>query len=202
MVKSGGCRVFAVALVLLAIPVLWAAAEWRMALLLCLVTAILQDPLRKLTPDQPFYFVVFVGAVFAAGCLGALARGIRLNPSHMFNANRRLATLFFLLTLLFILQAAHSFLRFENVILPLGGLMAYAMPFWSVVFAYQLVSRRGDLPIRQFIKWYLILTSFVLITVCLEFYGYEWPVFGQVVGATKFIIFDQTTGAILQPAAG
>src|SRR5262245_46267280 len=123
MVKSGGRRVFALALVLLAIPVLWAAAEWRMTLLLCLSTAILQDPLRKLTPDQPVLFVVFVGAVFAAGCLGALARGIRLNPSHMFKANPRLATPFFLLMLLIILQAVHSFVHFENVIVPLAGLM-------------------------------------------------------------------------------
>src|SRR5215468_10035 len=106
MVESGGRRVLALALSLLAISVLWALAEWRMALLLCIATAILQDPLRKLTPDQPVLFVVFVGAVFAAGFLGALVRGIRLNPIHMFKANRRLATLFFLLLLLFILQAA------------------------------------------------------------------------------------------------
>ena len=55
----------------LAIPVFLAFAKWRWGLLLCVVTAILQDPIRKITPDQPLFFVVFVGIVFAAACLGA-----------------------------------------------------------------------------------------------------------------------------------
>ena len=73
-----------VAISLLAIPVLFAFAEWRWGLLLCLATAILQDPLRKITPDQPVFFVVFVGIVFAAACLGAWARGVPLTPNSMF----------------------------------------------------------------------------------------------------------------------
>ena len=63
------------AISLLAVAAFWAFAEWRFGLLLCLATAILQDPLRKLTPDQPVIFVVLAGVVFGAACLGALAAG-------------------------------------------------------------------------------------------------------------------------------
>ena len=45
------------ALLLFAVPFFLAFTEWRLGLLLCLATAILQDPLRKLTPDQPVLFI-------------------------------------------------------------------------------------------------------------------------------------------------
>ena len=72
------------AISLLAIPVFCAFAEWRLGLLLCLATAILQDPLRKLTPDQPVFFVAFVAVVFGAACLGAWARGVPLNSETVY----------------------------------------------------------------------------------------------------------------------
>ena len=82
MLCRTGHPVLELAISLLVIPVFWAFAEWRLGLLLCLVTAILQDPLRKLTPDQPVLFVVFVGVVFGGMCLGALARGIPLKSEQ------------------------------------------------------------------------------------------------------------------------
>ena len=117
------------AISLLAIPVFWAFAEWRLGLLLCLATAILQDPLRKLTPDQPVFFVGFVGVVFGAACLGAWARGIPLTPNSIFRRYRQLAMPFSLLLLLIIVQAFNSYLRFGNPMIPLIGLLTYLLPF-------------------------------------------------------------------------
>ena len=77
------------AIVLLAVPVFWAFAEWRLGLLLCLATAILQDPLRKLTPDQSVLFIGFVGVVFAAAFMGALVRGVSMSPYKIFGSNPR-----------------------------------------------------------------------------------------------------------------
>ena len=74
MSRKGSHRVIELAILLLAVCVFWAFADWRLGLLLCLATAILQDPLRKLTPDQPVYFVGFVGVVFAAAFIGALVQ--------------------------------------------------------------------------------------------------------------------------------
>ena len=183
------------AISLLAVPVFWALAEWRLGLLLCLATAILQDPLRKLTPDQPVLFVAFVGIVFVGACLGALARGITLAPTILFKRYRTLAVPMFLLLLLIILQAFNSYLRFGNLFLPAIGLLTYLLPFPSIIFAYQIVSRQGEFRINQFMKWYIVCIGFALTTVYLEFSGYDWPVLGQV--GPKLIIFDQVTGAVL-----
>ena len=168
------------AISLLAVPVFWALAQWRLGLLLCLVTAILQDPLRKLTPDQPVFFVAFVAVVFGGACLGALARGIPLTPNVLFKRYRLLAMPFSLLLLLIIVQAFNSYLRFDNLMIPLMGLLTYVLPFLSIVFAYQLVFRQGEFRIDQFMKWYIVCISLALTTVYLEYSGYDWPVLGQV----------------------
>jgi hypothetical protein len=192
--------VFELAFPLLAVPALWAMAQWRLALLLCLATALLQDPLRKLTPGQPVLFVVFVGVVFGAACLGAMARGIRFNPNILFKRFPRLAMPLALLLPLIIVQAVNSSLRFENLWLPAIGLLTYVLPLFSIIFAYQLVFRQGEFRIDQFMKWYIVCISLALTTIYLEFSGYDWPVLGQV--GEKLIMYDQTTGAVLLSYAG
>src|SRR5262245_25908931 len=166
------------AILLFAFPVVWAFAEWRLALLLCLVTAILQDPLRKLTPDQPVFFVGFVGAVFGAACIGAWARRIPLGPSTLFERSRQLYGPFVLLLLLVIMQAVHSYVRFENLLLPLIGLLTYLLPLPAIALAYQMGFREGDTRITQFMKWYVVVMIVALITVYAEFSGYNLPILG------------------------
>jgi hypothetical protein len=192
--------VFELAIGLLAVPVLWAITQWRLGLLLCLATAILQDPLRKLTPDQPVLFVVFVGAVFAAACIGALARGITLNPNILFKRYPHLTMPLSLLLLLTIVQAFVSYLRFDNLLIPLIGVLTYVMPLFSIVFAYQLACRQGDFRIDQFMKWYVVCIALALMTVYLEFSDYDWSILGQV--GEKLIIYDETTGAVMLPSSG
>src|SRR6266571_1293836 len=179
------------AIALLAVPVLCAFVEWRLGLLLCLVTAILQDPLRKLTPDQPVLFVVFVGIVFGAACVGAWVRGVQLVPSSIFGWRRELAIPFSFWVLLIIMQAANAFVHTQNVMIPLTGLLAYLLPFPSIVFGYQLTFREGERRINQFMTWYVVCITLALMTVYLEFSGYNWSILGQV-GPT-FLVYDQNT---------
>src|SRR5436190_5978775 len=174
-------------------------AQWRVVLLLCLATAILQDPLRKLTPDQPVVFVVFVGVVFGAACIGAWTRGNRLNLKGVIGRDRPLAILLSILLLLIIVQAFNSYFRFDNLTMTLMGLATYLLPIPSIALAYQLVFRQGEFRINQFMKWYIVCITLVLTTVCLEFLGYDWPVLGQV--GAKLIIYDETTGAVLRSSS-
>jgi hypothetical protein len=184
--------VIELAISLLAIPVLFAFAQWRLGLLLALATAILQDPLRKITPDQPVLFVGFVGIVFAAACLGASVRGVPLTPNSIFGGYRRIAVPISLLLLLIILQAFNSYVRFGNPMISLLGLLTYLLPLPSVVFGYQLVLRGGEARIYQFIRVYLLCTVLALTTVYLEYAGYNWPVLGPV--GTNLSVFDLATG--------
>ena len=185
---------------LLVIPAVWAFADWRLGLLLCLATAILQDPLRKLTPDQPVIFVVFAGVVFGAACLGAWAQGVPLTPRSIFGRDRRLAVSMWLLLLLIIIEAFNSYFQFRNPMITLIGLLTYLLPLPSIIFAYQLVRRGGEARIHQFLTAYLLLTMLALATVYLEYAGYDWPVFGQVGG--NLLIYDQSFGGLIVPHSG
>src|SRR6516225_6596709 len=188
------------AISLLAVPVFWAIAEWRLGLLLCLVVAILQDPLRKLTPGEPVFYVVFVGVVFAGMCLGALARGVPLNPNPLFKRYRQFAMPFALFLTLVIAQACNSYIRFGNPMITLTGLLTYVMPLVSIVCAYQLACRQGGLRISQFISWYIVCIALALTTVYLEYSGYNWPVLGSV--GQGLIIYDTDSGIALRTYAG
>ena len=95
---------------------------------------------------------------------------------------------FSILLLLVIVQAFNSYLRFGNAMIPLIGLLTYVLPFFSIVFAYQLVFHQGEVRIYQFMKWYIVCIMLALTTVYLEFSGYTWPVLGQV--GEKLVIYD------------
>jgi hypothetical protein len=188
------------AISLLAVPILWAFAEWSLGPLLCLATAIVQDPLRKLTPAHPVLFVGFVGVVFGAMCLGALIRGVPLNLKSSFGRYRQLALPFSLFLLLVVVEALNSYIRFENPMITLIGLLTYLLPLLSIVCSYQWVVRQGQFRINQFMNWYIVCIGLALITVYLEYSGYRWPVLGSV--GPKLIIYDNISGIILPSFSG
>jgi len=188
------------ALSLLAVPVLIALVQWRWALLLCTVTAILQDPLRKITPDQPVFFITFVAIVFAGACIGAALRGVPLGPVSLSGAYRQIAAPMKALLLLIILQAFNSLVRFENPMLPAIGLMTYLLPLPSFIFTYQLVLRGGEARIRQFMWCYLAFAGVALTTVYLQYVGFDWSVLGEV--GSGLLIYDKSSGTAFKPSAG
>ena len=123
-----------------------------------------------------------------------------MNPKVFFRQYRQLAMPFSVLLLLIIVQAFNAYLRFGNLVIPLLGLLTYVVPFLSISFAYQLVCRRGEFRIGQFMKWYVVSISVALATVYLEYSGYHSSVFGQV--GSKLIIFDLITGIKLSTFSG
>src|ERR1700739_2178127 len=132
---------------LLAIPTLWAFAEWRYAMTLCVVTALLQDPLRKLTPDQPILFVGFVAAVFGAACLGAMSRGVSLGLGNIYRIDRSMTRSILLMLILIMCEALNSLQNFGNLMLPAIGLVTYLLPLPAILFGYQLACHAGAVSI-------------------------------------------------------
>src|SRR3974390_3478779 len=180
---------------LFAILAFLAFAEWRSAPMLCVVAALLQDPLRKLVPGQPIFFVVLVGVVFGAACLGALAEDVPFVPGSMFARDRKIQHAMYVLLLLIIIEALNSSIQFHNPMITLTGLMSYLLPLPSIIFAYQLVVRGGEKHIHQFIMAYLLCTMLALTTIYLEYKGYDWAIFGQVGGGVP--VYHKFVGGLL-----
>jgi hypothetical protein len=180
---------------LLAIPTLWAFAEWRYAMTLCVVTALLQDPLRKLTPDQPVLFVGFVAAVFGAGCLGAMSRGVSLGLGNIRRIDRGMTRPILLMLILIMVEALNSLQNFGNLMLPAIGLVTYLLPLPAIMFGYQLACRAGVASIHRFMSAYLFCFMPALTTVYLEYAGFNWGILGQVGGDLP--LYDQTLGRLV-----
>src|SRR5205085_2750504 len=53
-------------LTLVAAAVLVSLQNWRVGLLLCVLVGVLQDPVRKLTPDAPVYLTLAFAPVYVA----------------------------------------------------------------------------------------------------------------------------------------
>jgi hypothetical protein len=181
----------------LALAVVTAFLGWKTGFYACIAIALAQDPLRKLAEGAPVYFVVLVGVVFAAAWLGAATHGVRLGPNVIAGANR-LRLPFILFAALIVVQAVHSFAKWENFALPAIGLLTYFAALPAVILAYQFALRSGLLETKRLLLFYILLVIPLLAGVALEFYGVRWPVLGEV-GVGQFV-YDTGEGKSKLPA--
>ncbi len=165
-----------------------AVGSWRYGLVLCTLFAILQDPMRKLTPDEPVYFVVLVGVVFGAAWIGALMSRVPLQPNSIRGWHQQVGTPFTLFVLVLLAQAAHSFARFGSVAMTSIGLLAYFAPLPAIVFAYQYAVRFDLRGITRWMWFYVYIASLSLSGVYLEYIEVDWAALGEV--GEGLIIYD------------
>lgn len=189
---------FLTALVLL--PALVAAfSNWRRGLFACVVVAILQDPLRKLAPGEPVYYILLAGVVFGAACLAAWGR-VSLDPNRIAGWRRHLSAPFNLFLLLLAMQAANAYLQFGSPILVGIGLLSYLAPLPALVLGYQYAKRGGSRGIERWLWFYLGVVLFALISVYLEYAGLNSPVFGEV--GPGIAIYDRNLGLYIEANCG
>jgi hypothetical protein len=185
---------------LLLLPALFIAFNnWRHGLFACVVVAILQDPLRKLAPGEPAYYILLVGVVLGAAWLAALSR-VPLDPNRIAGWRRNLSTPFNLFLLLLAAQAANAYLRFGNPMLPAVGLLSYLAPLPALVLGYQFAIRTGARGIARWLGFYLVVVLIALATVYLQYLGLDWPVLGEV--GSGLTIHDSKQGVILIAYSG
>lgn len=168
------------ALVLLFGVALVAFANWRGAFAICVVMALLQDPLRKMVPGQPVYFIVFVGVAFLAAFLGAHVARVPLAPGKIAGWRENLGQPFLWFLVLAALQCVNSLVRFGNPVMTLIGLASYLAPIPAVVLAYRFALSRGELGMTRWMRFYVGLALVALTTVYLEWAGMGLRIFGEV----------------------
>lgn len=176
------------AFVVLFVLALMAVASWRNGLMLCTAMAILADPMRKLTPDQPVYFVVMVGVVFGAAWISALLVRVPLSANAIRGWRQQIGTPFTLYLILVVLQAGHSMARFGSLPMTAIGLLFYLAPLPAVVFAYQYATRLGVRGVTRWMWFYVVLATISLSGIYLEYIGYDWVALGEV--GEGIIIYD------------
>lgn len=172
--------------------------DWRKGMVMCVLVGIAQDPLRKLAPNQPIYYVVLVGVIFAIAWIRAALMRVRLGPSVIHGWRENLKVPFSLFIGLVIVQAMHSLVRYDSFLMPGIGLLVWLAPIPAVVLAYQFAARRGVLGVRRWMQFYILVALASLSGVYFEYMGFNWPTLGEI--GEGQIIYD--VGTVLKAYSG
>lgn len=185
-------------LILLLVTGLLTMLDWRKGLVMAVVVGVAQDPLRKLAPGQPVYYVLLVGLIFGMAFVRAALMRVALGPSVIHGWRQHLRTPFALFILVVLAQAVHSYLRFGNMKVPGIGLLVWLSPIPAIVLAYQYAVRRGLQGVRTWMIAYIAAALLALSGVYIEYSGYEWRTLGEV--GEGQIIYD--VGTVLKAHSG
>jgi hypothetical protein len=172
--------------------------DWRQGMLMCVVVGILQDPLRKLAPGQPVYYVLMVGVVFGIAWIRAALMRVPLGPSVIHGWKRNLNAPFAVFIAIVFAQALHSWLRFDSAVVPGIGLLVWLAPVPAVVLAYQFAARRGLPGVRRWMIIYSVAALFALSGVYLEYSGMQSRLLGEI--GQGQVLYD--LGTVLKAHSG
>lgn len=170
--------------------------NWRKGMLLCVAVGFLSDPVRKVIPGQPVYFVVLVGVFVAVVIAGFFSQYGRFRFKHLGSLSQALkipASLFFL-WLGF--AALVSLVRYHSPVLAGIGLLSYLAPIpaFFVAFYYGLHPRN----IIRFIQVYVVCSLVMLSGIYLSYFGVDWPVLKEVGSGVQIYV----AGGILDAFPG
>lgn len=165
-------------LLLLPLAVLLADGNWRASLLYSVVIGFLQDPLRKITPEQPALYVglVLVGMVLTA--LVLYSRIGRLNLEPLFSGDRQLIGIVEIFLALLLIQTLNSFLTVGSVTLTLIGLGFYLAPLMSLWIGFQFALQPSA--VQRFLRVYLVMAVLFAFTLFLSYRGADSIFFKEV----------------------
>lgn len=164
---------------ILGLTALAALVDWRRGWLLAVVIGVLQDPVRKVTPNTPPALTFSILVVYFAILFGSqamLQRQLR-DLARRFGAVSQAMLLVFICLCLAAVTGLVTFgLGFWQV--PALSLFIYLAPLPAVVIGYAWMSDEEALV--KFFKFYSVVTSVAMIGCVCEYLGYTWPVLGLV----------------------
>ena len=152
--------------------------DMKKGFLICVATGFLQDPLRKMVPNEPVYYTMLVGAMVAIAFIGAKLQGINLSfrPIHSRDNTLRVPLMLFFTVVLF--QCLIAFINTGSVIVPAIGLVAYLSPIPALLLAYHYA--RDERSVLLFLQVYLVFSMLMLSGVYLSVLGYDWGILKPV----------------------
>ena len=152
--------------------------EWRIGFFVCLIMGFLQDPIRKMTPEEPVYFTVLVGVFVAATMVGAYARGVRLNfrSIHVWNPVLKLPLTLFITLVLF--SSMVTLASTSSFVIAGIGILAYLTPLPAILLGYHF--SRNERDIIRVLKVYLVVSVTMVSGIYLSYMGYEWDILRSV----------------------
>jgi hypothetical protein len=171
------------------IALLLALDNWRATLLLVIPAGFLQDPLRKLAPGQPAYFLTLAASVFLLAFLSTWANGAPIRLSYLYGRDRRLERAWKVFLVLIVLQSLHTLLRYRSPIVFGLALANYLSPVGALLMGF--LYAKDEQRVWRLLRLYLIFAVPCALTVYLSYwFGQDWDILkdiGSFVGREMII---------------
>jgi hypothetical protein len=161
---------------LLAVPL--SEGNWRTGLLVTVAIGFLQDPIRKITPNQPSLLVGLVMVAFALCSMVLLDRRGRIDLPAMLWTTPQLGDWLPIFYGLIALQSVNSILRFGDPVLTAIGAIFYLAPLVGLWMGFHVGCNQQLL--KQLILVYLAFCAFFAFTVFLDFLEFPNALFEEV----------------------
>lgn len=185
----------------LLVAIMVAFANWRLGVFAMIAVAVLQDPLRKLVPGQPAWFVLGAAMVFAVLAFAAWTRGAVITLRPLYLGDRGLRTAWHLMIFIVVVQVFHAFVRWGSPALPVLGILVYFGPVVAILVGVAFAE--SERAVRRFMFGYVLIVAPACLTVYLSLdYSDAWPVLrdiGSFTGA-QLVIYD--VGTVLESNPG
>jgi hypothetical protein len=170
--------------------------DWRTGLVVTLMIGFLQDPLRKITPNQPSQLNGLVLIGFVLCTLVLLDRKRNFSLRTMFWTVPQIDDWVSMYFALIAVQAVNSFSRFSDPVLTGIGIAFYVAPALGMWVGFQVGMNLSLL--RRLLNVYLIGSAVMALSVFVSFQGFDHPVLKEV-GEGLLITFE---GYSAQGASG
>lgn len=152
--------------------------DTRAGFYLSLLTGFLQDPIRKLVPDQPVYLSAAVGIMVALTFIGAATRGVPLSARPVFAVDPRVKTPLTIFVVVVLMQAVSAVAVTKSVVVGAIGLVAYLGPLPVMLLGYHFFS--DTKAFVRFLSVYVGLSAVMLFGVYLSTFDVDWDILGSV----------------------
>ena len=177
---------------------LFAFYDWYKGIWLVLLTGFLQDPIRKMIPDQPAYMVALAAVVFVAVVAGLAMRGFSFRPSVIPGWKNGVAQAVTAFVILLVLQLANAYFNYGSLFLIGIGALAYIAPLFAIFTGYYFACRNGIDGLLIFVRLYCLLCLIFASGIYLEYFGLEFSALGEV--GAGLTIYD--LGTVLNAFSG
>jgi hypothetical protein len=152
--------------------------DWRTGLVVTLMIGFLQDPLRKITPNQPSQLNGLVLIGFVLCTLVLLDRKRNFSLRTMFWTVPQMDDWVSMYFALIAVQAVNSFARFGSPLLTGIGIAFYVAPAMGMWVGFQVGMNLSLL--RRLLIVYLIGSAVMAVSVFISFQGFDHPLLKEV----------------------
>ncbi len=155
-----------------------------------------QDPTRKLMDGEPVLMTILVGIVLLCIFFRQTIIERRSLVSPFTNWNTSMITPLTLYLSLVFVQAIHSFIRYESLLLTGLGAIFYIAPLIAIIVGYRIFFKFDR--ITSFLYAYCVCGTLVACSILMSYFGVQSDLLGEV--GSGLVIYDQ--GTVLKAYSG